>query len=171
MAKAPTPVKSAPPARRLADPFASLRQEMDQLLDRFTGGFGFPALPRLFDLAPANASLAEFPTPAVDVSEDDKAYVIAAELPGLDEKDIEISVNDDLLVLKGEKRQEREEKDANYHLTERTYGTFQRSFALPANANAAAIEAHFAKGVLTVTVPKKPEAQAKTRKIEVKPAA
>ncbi len=171
MAKAPAPVKSAVPARHLADPFLSLRQEMDQLFDRFTGGFGFSALPRLFDLAPASASLAEFAVPAVDVTEDDKAYTIAAELPGLDEKNVEISVNDDVLVLKGEKKQEREEKDANYHLSERNYGAFQRSFALPANANAAAIEAHFAKGVLTVTVPKKPEAQAATRRIEVKPAA
>ncbi len=108
--------------------------------------------------------------PAVDVTEDDKAYRIAAELPDINEKDIDVSITGDMLVLKGEKRQEREEKEKNRYLAERSYGSFQRSFALPEGIDCDKISAEFSKGVLTLTLPKTHEAQKQQKKIEVKSA-
>jgi HSP20 family protein len=172
MADTPVAVKKvAPPSRSLAaDPWQTLRSEMDRLFDRF--GFGAPAFRRWFDFEP----LTRFETaigvsaPAVDVTEDDKAYKIAAELPGMSEKDIEVTVSGDTITLKGEKRQEREEKDKNRYLSERVYGAFQRSFELPEGVDRDKIAADFAKGVLTLTLPKTTEAQKQQKKIEVKPA-
>ena len=100
--------------------------------------------------------------------EDEKVYKISAELPGIDAKDVDVSVFGDMLVLKGEKRQEREEKDKNYHLSERAYGSFQRAFELPASVDRNKIAADFSKGVLTLTLPKTAEAQKPIKKIEVK---
>lgn len=87
----------------------------------------------MFDVEPALRYESTFrvPSPAVDVSEDDAAYKVTAELPGINEKEIEVVVSDDTLTLKGEKRQEKEQKDKNFHLSERSYGSFQRSFTLP----------------------------------------
>jgi Hsp20/alpha crystallin family len=91
---------------------------MDRLFDRFGSGFGFPSLRRMFDVEPpAWRSSFSFSTPAIDMSEDEKAYKIMAELPGMDVKDIGVQVTGDTLVLKGEKRQETEEKDKNYHFS------------------------------------------------------
>ena len=111
---------------------------------------------------------ATFPT--ADVVEGEKDYKITAELPGMSEKDIEIALAGDVLTLKGEKKEEHEEKGQNRYVSERRYGSFQRSFALPEDADPEKIEAAFKNGVLTVTLPKRPEAQAKQRKIEVKAA-
>ncbi len=108
--------------------------------------------------------------PAIDLSEDEKAYKISAELPGIDAKDIDVSVTGDMLVLKGEKRQEKEEKDKNYHFSERTYGSFQRAFELPSSVDRNKVAADFSKGVLTITLPKTAEAQKPVKKIEVKSA-
>jgi HSP20 family protein len=106
--------------------------------------------------------------PAIDMSEDEKVYKISAELPGIDAKDIDVSVSGDTLVLKGEKRQEKEEKDKNYHFSERTYGSFQRSFQLPSSVDRDKVAADFSKGVLTITLPKTAEAQKPVKKIAVK---
>lgn len=86
----------------------------------------------------------------------------------MDEKDIDVSVSGDLLVIKGEKREEKVEKDKNYYLSERSYGQFQRSFSLPSGIDRDKINAEFSKGVLTVTLPKSAEAQKQQKKIEVK---
>jgi HSP20 family protein len=143
---------------------------MDRLFDRFGSGFGFPSLRRVFDIEPAwrSASSFSFSVPAIDMSEDKKAYKISAELPGIDAKDIDVSVSGDMLVLKGEKRQEKEEKDKNYHFSERAYGSFQRAFELPASVDRGKLSADFSKGVLTITLPKTAEAQKPVKKIEVK---
>jgi HSP20 family protein len=138
------------------------------LFDRVGSGFGFPSLRRMFDVEPAWRSSFSFSTPAIDMSEDEKAYKISAELPGIDATDIDVSVSGDMLVLKGEKRQEKEEKDKNYHFSARAYGSFQRAFDLPASVDRDKIAADFSKGVLTVTLPKKAEAQKPQRKIDVK---
>jgi len=124
----------------------------------------------MFDVEPFWGSEASFgvTVPAVDVIEDDRGYKITAELPGLDQKDIEVSVTGDVLVIKGEKRQEREEKDKNRYLSERSYGAFQRNFSLPDGIDRDKINADFAKGVLTLTLPKTAEAQKQQKKIEVK---
>ncbi|MDA8052511.1 MAG: Hsp20/alpha crystallin family protein [Rhodospirillales bacterium] len=152
------------------DPFRALRNEMDRIFDRFTTGFGFPSFGRVFDMAPAWQSdwLLGDGLPAVDLTESDQAYKVAAELPGMTEKDVEVSVTDDILVIKGEKREDREEKTENRHVSERAYGSFRRSFSLPAGIDYDKMAASFANGVLTVTLPKAPEAQRKEKKIEVK---
>ena len=171
MAEVPVEVKKTQPAQTsLPDVWQSFRNEMDRLFDRFGSGFGLPSLRRMFETEPAWRSSFSFSTPAIDMSEDEKAYKISAELPGMDSKDIDVSMAGDMLVLKGEKRQEKEEKDRNYHFSERAYGSFQRSFELPASVDRDKISADFSKGVLTITLPKTANAQQPTKKIEVKPA-
>jgi len=169
MADVPVEVKKAAPAETtVPDVWRSFRSEMDRLFDRFGGGFGFPSLRRMFDVEPAWRSSFSFSAPAIDMSEDEKAYKISAELPGIDAKDIDVSVSGDMLVLKGEKRQEKEEKDKNYHFSERSYGSFQRAFELPESVDRNKVAADFSKGVLTITLPKTTEAQRPAKKIEVK---
>jgi HSP20 family protein len=169
MADVPVEVKKAAPTESgVPDVWRSFRGEMDRLFDRF----GFPSLRRVFDMEPAWRPLSSFgvSAPPIDISEDEKAYKIAAELPGLDAADVDVSVSGDMLVLKGEKRQKKEEKDKNYYFSERTYGAFQRAFELPASVERDKIAADFAKGVLTITMPKTPAAQQQSKKIEVKSA-
>jgi HSP20 family protein len=132
-----------------------LQREIDRLFDDFTRGFPAMTSPDL--------------TPTLDVTETDKELEITAELPGLEEKDVQINVADNLLTIKGEKKAETEQKDKNYRLVERSYGSFARTLELPAGINPDQIKASIAKGVLTVTVPK--PAPAQTKKIEVKAAA
>ena len=138
MADVPVEVKKAAPTETTTpDVWRSFRSEMDRLFDRFAGGFGFPSLRRMFDMEPAGrpASSFTFSVPASDMSEDEKAYKISAELPGLDAKDVDVSVSGNMLVLKGEKRQEKEEKDKNFYFSERAYGSFLRAFELPASVD------------------------------------
>jgi HSP20 family protein len=169
MADLPVEVKKAAPAQaNVPDVWHSFRSEMDRLFDRFGSGFGFPSLRRMLDVEPAWRSSFSFSMPAIDISEDDKAYKISAELPGIDAKDIDLSLSGDMLVLKGEKHQEKEEKDKNYHFSERAYGSFQRAFDLPASIDRNKVSADFSKGVLTITLPKAAEAQKPQKKIEVK---
>ena len=163
---------AAPAPTPPADPWRSFRGEMDRLFDRFSGAFGMPSLRRIFDWEPTFRSETSFgfAAPAIEVAEDDKAYKVTAEMPGMEEKDIDVTVTGDMLVIKGEKRQESEQKDKNYHMTERSYGSFRRSFALPEAVDRDNIAADLSKGVLTVTLPKKAEAQKPAKKIEVKAA-
>lgn len=107
-------------------------------------------------------------SPRVDVNESETAYEISAELPGLADKDIEITVVDSVLTLKGEKSSEQEVKEGNYYRQERAYGSFERSFRLPDEVEADKVEAHFKNGVLTVGLPKSEEAQSIVHKVEVK---
>lgn len=137
------------------DPFEVLRREMDALFDGFVSDFGEPT-----------RALEAF-NPSIDVKENDKEIRITAELPGVEENDVEISVSGDALTIKGEKKEEREEKGEERYRLERSYGAFRRSFSLPAEVDPDKATAHFAKGVLTVTLPKTAQA-AKTKKIEVK---
>ena len=169
MADVPVEVKKAAPAQtNVPDVWHSFRSEMDRLFDRFGSGFGFPLLRRMFDIEPGWRSSFSFSAPAIDMSEDDIAYKISAALPGIDAKDVDISVSGDTLLLRGEKRQEKEEKDKNYHFSERAYGSFQRAFELPASVDRDKVAADFSKGVLTITLPKRAEAQKPTKKIEVR---
>jgi HSP20 family protein len=108
--------------------------------------------------------------PSMDVKETDKAIEIEAELPGVDEKDVEVTFEDGVLTVKGEKRAEKEEKKAGYYMSERSYGSFLRSIGVPSGIDVEKISANFDKGVLKVTLPKLPEAQTKSKRIEVKPA-
>lgn len=149
-------------------PFETLRREIDQLFDRFPEpgwlsfrrpGFAERGLGAGFGLAPA-----------VDVVEKDKEYEITAELPGLDEKSIDVKVANGTLVIKGEKREEKEERQKDYYVSERRYGSFSRAFQIPSGVDENKIEANFAKGVLTVKLPKSAEAIKSEKTIEVKAA-
>ena len=143
---------------RSDNPFMSLQREIDRLFDDFTRGL--PA----FSSGGATEML-----PSVDVTENDKQIEITAELPGLEDKDVQVNFADNVLTIRGEKKAEKEEKDKTYRLVERSYGSFVRSLELPAGVNADAIKASIDKGVLKVTVPKPVPAQVK--KIDVKTAA
>lgn len=167
-----TPAPAPAPREGVPDAWRSFRGEMNRLFDRFDSGFWFPPMRRMFNFEPFSRSEIEFELtiPAVDVTEDDKAYKIAAELPGINEKSVEVSLSGNRLTLKGEKRQEKEETNKGYHLSERCYGSFHRSFQLPEGVDQDKIEAIFAKGVPTITLPKTAEAQKQHKKIEVKVA-
>jgi len=150
-------------------PFESLRKEVDRLFEDFGNDFWRRPLRSLAGFERTWPSrLAAIP-PA-DVSETDKAYEITAELPGLDEKNIEVNVAQGGLTIKGEKKEEKEEKKTDYYLSERRYGSFERYFDLPEGVDADKIEATFKNGVLKVTLPKTAEAQKPAKKIEVKAA-
>lgn len=105
--------------------------------------------------------------PAADVVETEELVTLSLELPGLEKKDIDISVEDGVLTIRGEKLEEKKEEAKRYHLVERTFGTFQRAFTLPRSVDPAKISAEFEKGVLTVKLPKTAEAKAKGRKVEI----
>lgn len=168
----PVEVKKPPPtAVPTPDMWRSMRTEMERMFDRF--GFGAPAFRRWFDLEPVFRPEMNMvmPNPAIDIAEDGKGYRLTAELPGMAEKDVEITVVNDMLTLKGEKKLETETKEKNYTLSERNYGAFERAFWLPEGVDRDHIEANFAKGVLTVLLPKLPAAANAPTKIEVKAAA
>ncbi|HVZ08957.1 Hsp20/alpha crystallin family protein [Rhodopila sp.] len=170
MANAPVEVrKPSEPSANAPESWRSFRTELDRLFDRFATDFRMPSLGRLFDASPmGRLAAAGMAVPAIDVTEDAESFKLTAELPGLTEKDVDISLADGMLTLKGEKKQELEQKDKSFYLSERSFGSFSRSFTLPETVNAEAITAAFDKGVLTVTLPKKAEAQAAPKKIEVK---
>lgn len=149
--------------KKAPEPFGALHREVDRLFDEFSRGF-FPTFAN--GRGPSLAAL----TPSIDVSETDKAIEVTAELPGVDEKDVEVTLTDDILTIRGEKKTETEDKKKDYHLVERSYGMFRRSMAVPAGIDPDAIKAEFSKGVLKVTLPKTPEAAKNARKIEVKAA-
>jgi HSP20 family protein len=147
-------------SRRDEDPYRSLQQEMNRVLDSFWRGTEVPA---------GFATQAQTAVvPRLDVSETENEITVTAELPGIDEKDVEVTLDDDVLTIKGEKREEKEEKDKSYHLIERSYGAFQRSIPIDAEVQGDKIDATFSKGVLTVVLPKSPAAQNKTRKVAIK---
>jgi HSP20 family protein len=114
--------------------------------------------------------LARRAAPAVDIVEKEGGYEVIAELPGLDEKNIEVSIANGCLTIKGEKQEEKEEKEKDYHLQERHYGAFERRFQIPEGVDTAKIEADFKQGVLTVTLPKSPQAKQAEQKITIKAA-
>ena len=153
-------------------PFESLRHEVDRLFEDFDHGLWRSPFHRpLFDVEPLwRRDFTVSATPAVDVVEKDKAYEIMAELPGLDEKDIEVKLANGNLVIKGEKKEEKEEREKDYYLHERHFGSFERCFKVPEEVDSDKIEASFKKGVLTVTLPKKPEAVKPEKKITIKAA-
>ena len=166
--KAPAKTGSTVAASRGWQPFESLKQEVDRLFDEFDGGFWPSPFRRAFQSEPLRRL--QEATPAVDIAEKDGAYEISAELPGMEEKDIDVSVANGVLTIKGEKREEKEEKRKDYHVSERRYGTFQRSFSVPDGIDADKISASFKKGVLTIALPKTPEAQKLEKKISIKTA-
>jgi HSP20 family protein len=141
---------------RTSRELTSMRREMERLWDRF-----FSETPL------ANPFLEEW-QPKADITETKDAIVVKAELPGMEPKDIEVTISGDILTIKGEKEKEEEKKDEKYHYTERYRGSFERSFRIPAEIQEDKIEASFDKGILTVTLAKTAEAKTKEIKVEVK---
>ena len=141
------------PARQeeRADPFRDLQREMNRLFDEFFGDF--PLAERGGGAGWASAGF----VPRVDVSETDAEVRVSAELPGMDEKDVAVELQDDVLTIRGEKKTEREGKGKSWFCREQSWGTFRRSIALPAGVDAAKAKAEFKKGVLTFSAPKREE--------------
>ena len=133
---------------------SSLRREMDRFFDRFVE-------PRWEE----TDTMGDW-WPRMDVAETKDAFVVKAEIPGVDQKDISVSLQEQMLTVKGEKRQEKEDKDEQYHRVERAYGAFTRSFRLPANVEGAGVKAEFKDGLLTITLPKTPAAKATTSPVK-----
>lgn len=145
----------APARRQTVAPFGWLRTEIDRLFDDVGPARG------LFNFGGTS------PVPALEFASGDKEYRLTAELPGLKDEDVEISVADGVLTLKGEKREAEEHKEDGYLMSERRYGKFERRVALPDDVDSDKIEAAFKKGVLTITLPKSADTHERSRKIAI----
>jgi HSP20 family protein len=147
-------------ARPELNVFTSLHREVDRLFAEFTRGFSTSG-------TPASSNL----VPSIDVSESDREIEITAEMPGLERKDVEVSLEDNILTIRGEKKIEEEKQDEkkNRHLVERSYGVFYRMLELPPGIDPSTVQATMSKGVLKIKVPK--PAQTEVKKIEVKESA
>lgn len=163
MATQITPRENGIPANRPVDVFNAMKAEMDRVFDRFH--HGWTSLPHLFTTSDTDVVL-----PTLDLKDIDKAIVIEVELPGVDEKDVTLTVKDGVLSLKGEKRHSKEEKGENHYLMERSYGSFMRSVPLPDSIDENKVEAKYDKGVLTIVAEKRPEAVKAAKRIEIRKA-
>jgi HSP20 family protein len=171
------PVKTeerlAPPSSAAAwRPFEALRREVDRLFEDFDGAaWSSPFRPSMFGAEPSWRRESSWgAAPAVDIAESDKAFEITADLPGMDEKNIEVKLTNGDLRIKGEKQEEKEEQEKDYYLHERHFGSFERAFRIPEGVDTDKIQASFKKGVLTVTLPKTAQAQKAEKKIAIKSA-
>lgn len=162
--------RSLAPAQHhdLGGSLARFHHDIDRLFDQAFRGFdiapfGFhrPLLPGMND---------GMIKPTLDLSATDKAYTIAVEVPGVDEKDVKVEIVNDTLTIRGEKKHEKEESDKNYYRMERSYGSFQRVLSLPEDADQTGVAATFKNGVLTVTMPRVVAQHANVKQIEVKSA-
>lgn len=145
------------------DPWLRLQHEMNRLFDEAFVGFGFPtAVPSSAQAWPSGSAI------RLDVRETDTSLEIEADLPGVEDSDIDVEVTDNVLKIRGEKKSEREEKkDKHYRLVERTSGSFVRSLALPFDVDPDRVEAVFRNGVLKLTLPKPPQSESRSRRIEI----
>lgn len=147
--------------RENESPVLAIQNEMNRMFDHFFND-PFTLLP-----LPAMRGTADF-MPRIDVSENEKNMLVTAELPGMEEKDIQISLENDTLIISGEKRSDVEEKGKNFHRIERSYGSFHRTIPLITEIDEEKVDAAFKNGVLTVILPKTPAASKQTRKISIK---
>ena len=153
--KAIEKVAATPPEK---NPLVEMQREVDRIFDRFLKEplgfwpFEMPALERWYgDFSPAKF------TPTIDIADENKHISITAELPGMEEKDVKVTLKDEALVIRGEKRLEETKEDGGYYRTERSYGAFERVIPLPVSVDPEHVEATFTKGVLTVRLPKLPK--------------
>jgi HSP20 family protein len=152
--------QASAPREALLDPFLSFRREVDHMFDNFFTGFGRRAA------GPPFGSWAA-PTPSLDLTENEKEIVVTAEMPGLEDKDFEVNVSGDVLTLKGEKKAEHKERSGDAYYVERRFGSFSRSVRLPFEVKDEKVDARYAKGVLTVRIPKPADMQRPNRRIDV----
>lgn len=138
-------------------PWGQMQEQFNRIFEDFWRDFDDG------EMLPAAAQL----TPQIDVAEEDEAWRITAEMPGVEEKDVELTVSEGVLTLSGEKKVDTEKKEKNWYMHERAYGSFRRSLRLPPGADLDKIGAKFQNGVLEITVPKRPEAKQSARKIEI----
>jgi HSP20 family protein len=152
--------KQVPVKRETREPIYGLHRRINRLFDDFFNDFS---------LAPFDAfdEMGAF-QPRMDIRESDKEIKVSAELPGMDEKDIEVSLAHNQLTISGEKKESTEDKGTSYYRIERSYGSFRRTLPLPDEVEADKVEATFKNGVLTITLPKTPEAQKHTKRISVR---
>jgi HSP20 family protein len=150
--------------------FSDLRREMDSMFEDFTRDmFRFPARTRQGDNDAMSRWSNRFSMqPAVDVVEKDDTYRITAELPGMEQKNVDVRIAGNVLTIKGEKSDTKEEDVRGTHVSERRYGMFERSFSLPDGVDQDKIEATISNGVLTLTLPKSEQARAREKKIQIK---
>jgi len=160
------------PIRKEWRPFESLHEEIDRMFRGYEPDFWrMPERLPVFGREPFwGPTMGRRLAPPIDVIERDHDYEIMVELPGLDEKEVEVKYGDGMLTITGEKEEETEEKEEGYLVSERLHGAFKRSFRLPDTVDPTKIEARFEKGVLNVVLPMKPEARPDERKITVKAA-
>jgi len=151
------------------NPVMQLQRDLERLFDDTFRGFGLPSL-RERSFRSVND---DFLNPCVDIAADDKVYTITVEVPGVNEKDVELDLSDDMLIIKGTKKQEKEDKDKGkeFYRVERSYGEFQRTLSLPEDALRENIDASFKDGILTVTIPRKALPKAEVRHINIKKAS
>jgi len=162
----------SPATLRAWEPFEALRRQIDSLFAEFHQGmWRMPFSRATFDVEPFWRTETTWGSaPAVDVAEKADAYEITAELPGMDEKNVEVKLANEMLTIKGEMKEDKEEKEKDYYLSERRYGSFQRSFRIPEGVDTDKIKATFQKGILTVMLPKKAEVQKSEKKVEIRAA-
>ena len=167
-AKRTRPLETAHPLTHRV--LEKLRSELDEAFERFSVHFGLPSLHRVFDLErrlrhrmPLSSIGA-----AIDVIEEEELFRISVELPGIAPKGVEVTVSDNTLTIRGEKKDERGKQAQSYYLQEREYGSFERFVEVPAGVDHDKIEAELANGVLTILLPKTPEAAKKHKKISVR---
>ena len=156
------------------DRFLNLRNEIDHLFDEIHDNWPFTSLGQRGKSTALTTPFVFGDTlPAIDVCEKDDRIEVKAELPGMDENDIDVQLSDHMLVISGEKKEEHEEgeKEGNYYVSERRYGSFKRSIAVPKGIDQNKVDASFKKGVLTVVLQKTPESREKVKKIKVKASA
>lgn len=155
--------KAMAPSRREAYlyPFHLLQRDMNQLFEDFTRGMDMWR-PRFADQFFGDFAI------KVDLKDNDKEIVVTAEVPGVEQKDIEVLLNSETLTIKGEKKQEKEEKEKGYYRCERSYGSFQRMIPLPCEIEKDNVQATYANGVLKIVLAKSPEIIKGTKKVDIK---
>ncbi|OPY58248.1 MAG: Spore protein SP21 [Syntrophorhabdaceae bacterium PtaU1.Bin034] len=153
-----------PVRREEGGPFSAMRQRMDQLMDEMFRDFDLFSFGRI---SPMEWRMSAF-IPSVDIRDEENQIKIEAELPGMSEKDIDVSISADAVTIKGEKKQEEEEKEKGYYHVERSYGSFQRTIQLPVDVDRENAQAAFKNGVLSIILPKTKEALQQAKKIEIK---
>lgn len=149
--------------RKDEDNLLTFQREMNRLFDNFFGGFG---LESTMDWAEDSLTKSSF-SPRIDVSETNKEVKVSAELPGMEEKDVTVELGDDIITIRGEKKEEHEDKGKNWYRREQSYGSFHRAIPLPANVNGEKAQAKFKKGKLTVTIPKAEEDKTNRKSIKI----
>jgi HSP20 family protein len=162
--------KLSRPEPAMWHPLLSLQREINQIFDQFDRGWRPFSQRALYDVEPPNQLYAMWSSPAVDIVDTEKSYEITVEVPGLSPENLEVKLVNGRLIMKGEKKESKQEKHGGTELSERCYGSFERSFQVPEAVDSGKIEATLEAGVLTVLLPKSIEAQKPVRKIEVKAA-